>query len=44
MGGASHYTKNTEKYNQMISKIVNGTFKNVFSKKDYVLYFYSLSE
>ena len=44
MGGASHYVKNISKYKHMTQTIINGQFKNIYSKNDNVLYLYSLSE
>ena len=44
MGGASHYVKNLSKYKNISTMIINGQFKNIYSKNDQVLYLYSLSE
>ena len=44
MGGATHFSKNISKYEQILRTVVNGEFKNVYSKNDNILYLYSLSE
>jgi hypothetical protein len=44
MAGATHFTKNFGKYKDIFKYTVNGQTKNVFSKGDFVLHLYSLSE
>lgn len=44
MAGATHFTKNIDKYRDIFKYTVNGQAKNVYSQGDYVLYLYTLSE
>jgi hypothetical protein len=44
MAGATHFSKNIDKYKDIFKYTVNGQTKNVYSKGDLVLHLYSLSE
>ena len=44
MGGAVEFRKNKRKWAFILSNVVNGSVKNVFSKQDRLLHLYSLCE
>jgi len=44
LGGATHFTKTPAKWKQILSNVVNGQVKNVYSKADRILQLFSVSE